>query len=233
MWFYVVTGIVLIAAIGFATQTARVIRRNRPGPGEPVDPETTIGISRLSLYANAALSQAFLLAIIWIGLYLSDVSSSPLGLMGSTGLTLALVLGVAVGLVLAAVNEGIERVVGRVGLAHDELLRRLLAPSTPVEWTTLALVVLPVVALFEELLFRGMLIGGIGAGLGISPWLLVLGSSVLFALGHVVQGLGGLLAAGVLGLLLGGAFVLTESLIVVVIAHYLVNLLEFVRHPAP
>jgi membrane protease YdiL (CAAX protease family) len=56
---------------------------------------------------------------------------------------------------------------------------------------------------------------------------------VAFALGHGAQGPAGVAATGVLGFVLAAAFVLTGSLLVVVVAHYLVNALEFVVHEAP
>lgn len=44
------------------------------------------------------------------------------------------------------------------------------------------------------------------------------------------QGRLGIIVTGLLGFVLAAAFVLTESLLVVVVAHYLVNALEFAGH---
>ena len=227
------TGVVVLLAVVFSIQTARLIRREiaEGYASGHIDPHEAIGMSRRELYANAVLSQALMLALIWVGLVLSGVEIDTLGFPGDLELEIALVAGILVGFALAGVNELMERAFILFDLPFDDTLRRLLSPSTPGDWATLAGLVLPTVAVFEELLFRGVLISGLEAGLGISPWILALGSSVVFAIGHVLQGFGGLLAAFILGLLLAAVFILTESLAVVIIAHYLVNLLEFVRRP--
>jgi membrane protease YdiL (CAAX protease family) len=94
-------------------------------------------------------------------------------------------------------------------------------------------VTLPTVAVFEEFLFRATLVGAFAAGFGVSPWLLAVLSSLAFAVGHGAQGPAGIVVTGVLGLVLAAAFVLTGSLVVVAVAHYLVNAVEFLRHRAP
>jgi membrane protease YdiL (CAAX protease family) len=72
-----------------------------------------------------------------------------------------------------------------------------------------------------------VLVGGFAAGFGLSPWPLAVLSSVAFALGHGAQGPLGMVVTGLLGFALAAAFVLTGSLLAVVVAHYLVNALEF------
>ena len=72
--------------------------------------------------------------------------------------------------------------------------------------------------------------GAFAVGCGVSPWLLAVLSSVAFALGHGAQGPVGVAVTGLLGFVLAAAFVLTGSLLVVVLAHYLVNAIEFLRH---
>jgi membrane protease YdiL (CAAX protease family) len=94
----------------------------------------------------------------------------------------------------------------------------------------LAVVLLPTIAVTEELLFRGLLIGGLGAGTGLPVGLLVVGSAVGFGLAHTAQGRHGVVVAAGLGLLLGAAYHLSGSLLLVVAAHYLVDLVEFLLH---
>ncbi|PSQ23595.1 CPBP family intramembrane metalloprotease domain-containing protein, partial [Halobacteriales archaeon QS_9_67_15] len=72
--------------------------------------------------------------------------------------------------------------------------------------------------------------GAPGAAFGVSPWALAVVSSVAFALGHGAQGRVGVAVTGALGLALAAGFILTDSLLVVVVAHYLVNALEFLVH---
>lgn len=187
-------------------------------------------LSTTSLLVNVAVSQGLFGALLVVGAWFTEVPLSALGLGdGSVGLV-PLALGTGLGVGLYAVNELGAAFGDRIGVGSSEELREALAPDSAAGWAVLLLVVLPVIAGFEELLFRAALIGVIGTGFGISPWLLAALSSVAFALGHGAQGPGGILVTGMLGFVLAAAFVLTGSLFVVVVAHYLVNALEFVVH---
>jgi membrane protease YdiL (CAAX protease family) len=117
-----------------------------------------------------------------------------------------------------------------MGVEYDERLRSMLAPDSALGWVALLVLVLPIIAGVEEFIFRAAVIGATTAGFGTSPWALAVVSSVAFALGHGAQGRLGVLVTGGLGLVLAGAFVLTGSFLVVFVAHYLVNALEFVVH---
>lgn len=232
-WFLGTTGAVVLLALIFATLTARTVRDAlASAPPGPLDPERVLGMSRRALYANAVLSQALLLTILWVAIVLTGVDWSHFGVGGDLDLVAAVGLGLALGIVLAGVNVASHRLFDRLSLSYDESLRRLLMPASTGDWVVLLLVVLPVVAIFEEVLFRGALIGAAAVGLAVSPWVLVVGSAFLFALGHGLQGIGGLVAAGALGLILGGAFVLSGSLLLVIVAHYVINVLEFVTNRA-
>jgi membrane protease YdiL (CAAX protease family) len=136
--------------------------------------------------------------------------------------------GLAVGVGLYAASGAATAAADRLGIEYDERLRDLLAPDGPAEWALMLLVILPVVAGAEELLFRGALIGALGAGFGLPIPVLVVASSILFGAGHSAQGALGVVATAAMGLVLGTAFVLTGSLAAVVVAHYVVNALEFV-----
>ncbi|RQG88929.1 CPBP family intramembrane metalloprotease [Natrarchaeobius halalkaliphilus] len=193
-----------------------------------IDPES---LSTGAMLANVALSQG-LFAFVLIGAILyTGIPADALGLEFSRSyLEAGLVLGVAAGVVLYVANELGAAIATRFGFDHDERLRALLAPDSGGGWLVLLAVVLPIIALFEELLFRAALIGVVAAGFGISPWLLAVLSSIAFAVGHGMQGSVGIVVTGLLGFVLAGIFILTESLLVVVVAHYLINALEFVVH---
>ena len=186
-----------------------------------------------ALLTNVAFSQGLFGAAVVGAAWLADVPLAALGVdLGdpwSVGLP-AVALGVAVGVALYVANELSATVVDAAGVEYSEGLREALAPDTAVGWLGLLGVVLPVIACFEELLFRAALVGAFAAGFGLSPWLLALFSTVAFAVGHGAQGPGGVAVTGLLGFALAAAFVLTGSLLVVVVAHYLVNALEFVVH---
>ncbi|ELZ74358.1 putative CAAX amino terminal protease family protein [Haloferax larsenii JCM 13917] len=181
------------------------------------------------LLANVAVSQGLLGAFLVTSAWYTSVPLSALGLSLS-GLPSKLAVGVALGGVLYAVNRAGSSVSREFGLVPDESLRDALTPETTGGWALLLLVVLPLIAGFEELLFRGALVGALAAGFDVSPWLMAAVSSVAFGVGHGAQGRLGIVVTGLLGFALAAAFVLTQSLLVVVVAHYLVNALEFVGH---
>ena len=185
-------------------------------------------ISTRSLYLNVLFSQALFGLLILGGFYWAEIPVSTLGLALPTGtLGGALGAGLVFGGFLFLVNEWSVGLLDRIGIEYSERLRELLAPDTTTGWILLLFVVLPTIAVFEELLFRGVLIGVVGSGTGLSPWLLAVGSSIIFALGHGVQGRGGVVVTGVLGFVLAVSYVLTQSLFFVIVAHYVVNASEF------
>lgn len=186
-------------------------------------------ISTRELYANVALSHGLFAAIL-VGLfwwYDIPPGSVGVGATVSTNGTL-LAAGAIAGIALFILNESSVALLDRLDLEYSEDLRRALAPESIAGWAVLLGIVLPVIAGFEELLFRGVLVGALGVATGVSPWLLAVVSSAVFALGHGIQGQGGVLVTGALGFLLAGLFIATGSLAVVIVAHYLVNALEFV-----
>lgn len=187
-------------------------------------------MSTTSLLVNVAVSQGLFGALLVLGAWVTEIPLSALGLGTGDVSLLMLAIGTALGVGLYVVNELGAALGERVGIANSEELREALAPGSGVEWAVLLLVVLPIIAGFEELLFRAALVGVVSAGFGVSPWLLAALSSVAFALGHGAQGPGGIVVTGLLGFVLAAAFVLTGSFLVVFVAHYLVNALEFVVH---
>jgi membrane protease YdiL (CAAX protease family) len=199
--------------------------RYRPPPREET-PE----LSTAALLANVAFSQGLFGVALLAGAWYAQIPAAAFGANPATVSVSGLLVGVVLGLSLYAVNEVGAAVGTAYGLGRSEGLRESLAPDSRAEWAALLFVVLPVIAAFEELLFRGALVGVLAAGFGVSPWLLAGVSSVAFALGHGAQGRLGVLVTGGLGFVLAAAFVLTGSLFVVVVAHYLVNALEFVVH---
>lgn len=204
--------------------------------------ETRASISPGALLANVALSQGLFGAMLVAAAVWADVPAAALGLVPLATAT-DVALGVGLGTALWLASEAAGRIAERVGVEVNEALRGALAPDTAVGWAVLLLAVLPIVALFEEFLFRAALVGALSAGFNAPawlpatvagldpwPWLLAVGSSVAFALGHGAQGRAGIVATGVLGFVLAGAFVLTGSFALVVVAHYVVNALTLVVH---
>lgn len=201
-------------------------------PPDDESPASEIELTPRALLANVAVTQGLVIVLVLGGIWYFSIPHEALGITGtamSTGLP-AILAGIGFGVVLWIGNELSTTVADVVGAAYDESVRELLAPDSPGGWIVLFGVVLPIIAVAEELLFRAALIGVPAAGFDISPWLLALVSSLAFALGHGAQGTVGIVVTGVLGFVLAAAFILTGSLLLVVVAHYVINALEFFLH---
>ncbi|ESP88296.1 CPBP family intramembrane glutamic endopeptidase [Candidatus Halobonum tyrrellensis] len=185
-----------------------------------------------ALLLNVLLSQGLFATLLVFAAWWTRLPATALGLDPAVSPRL-LAAGVGLGVALWVGNYLAGRLGERAGVDAAEGFRAALAPDSAREWALLLFAVLPLVALFEEFLFRAALVGALSAGFPVSPWLLAVGSSVAFALGHGAQGRVGMAVTGVLGFALAAGFVLTGSLAVVVVAHYLVNALEFVVHERP
>ena len=196
---------------------------------DPRESDPMASLSTRALLANVAFSQGLFGVVIIAAAWWTNVPASAFGLVPLGGIP-AVSVGLWVGVALWGGSEVGGRILSRYGVDPATGLRETLSPDSRGEWALLLGVVLPVVAGFEEFLFRGVLIGAAAAGTGLSPWTLVVPASVLFALGHSAQGRLGMVVTGLLGGALGGVFVATNSLLVVVVAHYVVNAAEFLVH---
>lgn len=189
-------------------------------------------LTTAALLANVAVTQGLFGAIVVAGAWYFEIPATALGLAGGPRVVggPALGIGVVFGVFLWLGNEVSAAVADAVGAAYDEALREMLAPDSISGWVVLLGVILPIIAAVEEVIFRAALVGVPAAGFGISPWALAIFSSAMFALGHGAQGRIGIAVTGALGFALAAGYVLTGSLLVVVVAHYLVNALEFIVH---
>lgn len=226
------------ALVGLAHATQRAVREADAGLARPeaVPPEglLTPGLSTrdsMALFANVIVSHGVFGLIILGMAWYAAVPGTALGLGPPTGRLVG--AGLGIGLLLYAGNEAAARLADRFGVTHAERLRELLAPRSVGGWVVLLVGVLPVIAVVEELLFRGALIGAIAAGYAVPIWGLAVASSIAFGLGHGLQGPGGVLVTGALGLVLAATFVVTGSLTTVIVAHYVINALEFLVHEGP
>ncbi|MFC4436817.1 MULTISPECIES: CPBP family glutamic-type intramembrane protease [Natrialbaceae] len=212
-----------------ADESAEPTVRERPRAGDRrVDPES---LTTGTVLANVAASQGLFALVLLGAVVYTGIPADALGIEFSQSyLERGLLLGTVFGLALYVANELGAATATRFGFDHDEQLRELLAPESVQGWLVLLGVVLPIIAVFEELLFRAALIGTLSVGFGLSPWLLAVVSSVAFAVGHGMQGSVGIVVTGVLGFVLAAIYVVTGSFLVVVVAHYLVNALEFLVH---
>jgi membrane protease YdiL (CAAX protease family) len=200
-----------------------------PAPASPFEASMAGGnLSAPVLLVNVAFSQGLFGVLLLAGAWYTGIPASAFGAgPGAVGVE-ALAVGVGFGLVLSVGNGLAGAAASALGHDPSEDLRELLAPDSATGWVLLLGVVLPLVAGFEELLFRGALVGVLSVGFGWSPWLLALVSSAAFALGHGAQGPIGIVVTGLLGFVLAAGYIVTGSLLVVVVAHYLINAVEFV-----
>lgn len=152
-----------------------------------------------------------------------------LGLDGAAFSTPAVRTGLAAGVALYAVSELLIAGVTALGLDYVAEGRAATAPDSGAGWAAFLGVALPVVSLGEELLFRGVLVGVAAALLPLGAWPVAALSTLCFAFVHNT-GTGGVLVAGALGGCLAATFVLTGSLLSVVLAHTCINALEYGVH---
>lgn len=94
----------------------------------------------------------------------------------------------------------------------------------------LAVVLVIVVAISEETIFRGYLIRRLQTATG-STAAAVLLSSVVFALGHGYEGSLGMISVGVMGLIFSLIYLWRQSLVVPMVLHFLQDFLAIVVAP--
>lgn len=207
--------VLAVVAVGLARQSARFVR-------EGVVPEPP------TLYANVIATQSVLVMLVLGAGWLAEIPYASVGTVADVNV---LALGLGTGVAVFAASVLVTRALSRAGITYSEVLRDALEPRSASEAATLYGVALPAVAVGEELLFRGVLIGAMSTGLDVSPWVPAVASSALFGYAHSAQGRAGVVVTGVLGLVLAGLFVVTDSLFAVIVAHYVVNALEFAFGP--
>lgn len=224
--FSVLLFVVTLGVVGLARTSARAFEEG-----------ALDDIGGRALRWNVVASQALVAGVVVAGAWIAGVPPEAFGWRGfeSGGVETAsrLGLGAVLGAGIAVGNLALERGLSRETLRDARDLRRRLAPGTLRGWVTLLLIVIPTIAVAEELLFRGALVGALAVGFDLSPWLLLAISSVAFGAAHTAQGAVGVAVASLFGFVLGGAFVLTGDLLVVIVAHATVDTVEFVGHEGP
>jgi membrane protease YdiL (CAAX protease family) len=139
-----------------------------------------------------------------------------------------IVLGVTIGLVTAFAVNIISTIAIRIWgkRIYSPAVMQGMIPRNQIEWVLILVPLLLAVAL-EEVLFRALLIGGFS--MVVNPWIMAVASSIVFGLMHSPQGILGIVLVGLVGMLFGAIFILTNSLLIVIIAHFVINLLQIIR----
>ncbi len=110
--------------------------------------------------------------------------------------------------------------------AYSPAFLRAILPTGSRDWAVAIAALLPA-AFAEEILFRGLAIGGLSQFL--PPLLLVVLTGVLFGVVHLPQGRIGVAGAAALGVALGALFLWRWSLLACTVAHYGINLAQLLR----
>ncbi|WP_153506009.1 CPBP family intramembrane glutamic endopeptidase [Cumulibacter manganitolerans] len=100
----------------------------------------------------------------------------------------------------------------------------VMLPRTPVERRLFALVAVTA-GVCEELVFRGYLTALVAALVPGAPvWVCLVAAAVAFGLAHLYQGAPGVVGTFLVGIALGGLYVVTGSLLAPVLVHVLIDL---------
>jgi membrane protease YdiL (CAAX protease family) len=189
---------------------------------------------RISLYGSTIAFQWVATAIVVWRAVARGMSPAALGLLPARP-AFGFALGVAMAAAMALLQIASLRQMARLPIADRGHLYRIasrLMPREATDWLVFVALV-GTVSLCEELIFRGFVFAvfrQIGGG---SAALAIVGSSALFAFGHIYQGRPGVAKTCVLGLLLAGARSWSDSLLPPILTHLAVDLVAgFAGRPA-
>ena len=186
-------------------------------------PHVTL-MERLVLYASTIAFQWLAVAIVGWRVWVHGYTGQQLGLLFHDR-TKLLVSGIVGAAVIASLQWLNLRRVGRIPPESRGPLQAIaerILPQTAVELPPyLALAI--TAGLCEEFLYRGFAMAALTRA-GLSAWLVVLVSSVLFGLAHSYQGRGGIVMTFVVGLVLGASRLAYNSLVPAVFWHSAVDI---------
>ncbi|MHB0870417.1 MAG: CPBP family intramembrane glutamic endopeptidase [Chloroflexota bacterium] len=192
----------------------------------------TLGTPQVG-FALLAVSTIFrdlaLVALIAFFLWRNGESSERIGWTNQevgTNLLLGVLLFPAI-LIGAAALGALLRSLGLSGPA--ESTPSFLLPQSYAE-IALGVVLVAVVAVSEETIFRGYLITRLVGVTGNVPLAVIL-STVVFSLGHGYEGTAGIVAVGAMGLIFALLFVWRRSLVAPTVIHFLNNFVGIVLLP--
>ena len=124
----------------------------------------------------------------------------------------------------------VEQILKSAGLTSPATpLPHALTASNPAEFV-LAGVLVSVVAVAEEIIFRGYLMLRLKAVTGSNLWAAIL-SSIIFSLGHGDQGTAGVVTVGFMGLFFAVVYLSRRSLVAPIIMHFLQDFIGIVVVP--
>ncbi len=165
---------------------------------------------------------------IGLGWYQLEHSEFPIWVSISLlGLSLLAILSLIVDLVRYQTNSQYRALVdNKIRQAKIPAYFDYIKPETPVKKRIFVLLSLSA-GVFEEILYRGYLISLLSDGLN-NIWIAVVAAALLFGMGHLYQGLEGILKAFLIGGMMGIIFVATGSILNCIVLHVLIDLSSIV-----
>jgi membrane protease YdiL (CAAX protease family) len=124
----------------------------------------------------------------------------------------------------------VETGLHQLGLSAPKTPWPSLVPGRNIAQSVLALVLVAIVALAEETIFRGYLILRLRAVTGSSAAAVLL-SAVIFSFGHGYEGSAGVVTVGLMGLVFGLVYVWRGSLVAPIVMHFLQDFVAIVLIP--
>ncbi len=128
-------------------------------------------------------------------------------------------------------STAVDAMLRSAGFSGPSTPQPNLVPSPDPGQLVLALLLVVVVALSEETIFRGYLIRRLEELSGSPAWAIIL-SAGIFSLGHGYEGSAGVLTVGLSGVVLGIVYWWRRSIIAPVVMHFLLDLAAIVVIPA-
>jgi membrane protease YdiL (CAAX protease family) len=156
-------------------------------------------------------------------------NGEPVGVVGwkSADLMRTIVLGAALYFPFLLVISYIERLLSAAGLSQPSVPAPALFDIQGHWEMALAVVLVAVVAVSEETIFRGYLMARLNVATK-SMTMAVLLSAVLFALGHGYEGSLGVVTVGVMGIVFSLLYLWTKSLVTPIVLHFLQDFIAIV-----
>jgi len=179
--------------------------------------------TRLQLYASTIAFQWIAAAVTAWRAFARGLHRAQLGLTvhGAERILIASIVGA---LTLGTLQWLNLRRLGRTpGKARDfmqKLAQRIL-PQSPVE-LPVYLALAATAGLCEEFIYRGFAIAALDLA-GVTPWLIILISAILFGLAHLYQGRGGFVGTFLIGVVFGIARIAYDGLVPVMAWHFAVD----------
>ncbi|MGB6065912.1 MAG: CPBP family intramembrane glutamic endopeptidase [Desulfomonilaceae bacterium] len=126
--------------------------------------------------------------------------------------------------------QSLEQIVRALGLSAPSTPLPSLEPSRSTLEMGVALVLVTVVAVTEESIFRGYLMLRFKTVFGTWLWSVLL-SAFIFSLGHGYEGTAGVVTVGVMGLVLSLVYIWRKSLVAPITMHFLQDFVSIVLLP--